>query len=42
MSQIPKFSEETLSQLAYHYKEILNLLGEDPNGIPNNLMPLFA
>ena len=31
MSQIPKFSEETLSQLAYHYKEILNLLGEDPN-----------
>ena len=30
MSQIPKFSEETLSQLAYHYKEILNLLGEDP------------
>ncbi len=31
MSQIPKFSEETLSQLAYHYKEILNILGEDPN-----------
>ncbi len=31
MSQIPKFSEETLSQLAYHYKEILNLLGEDPS-----------
>ena len=30
MSQIPKFSEETLNQLAYHYKEILTLLGEDP------------
>lgn len=30
MSQIPKFSEEKLSQLAYHYKEILGILGEDP------------
>ncbi len=30
MSQIPKFSEETLNQLTYHYKEILTLLGEDP------------
>ena len=30
MSQIPKFSEETFNQLAYHYKEILGLLGEDP------------
>lgn len=30
MSQIPKFSEETLNQLAYNYKEILTLLGEDP------------
>ena len=31
MSQIPKFSEETLNQLAYHYKEILGILGEDPD-----------
>jgi GTP cyclohydrolase I len=30
MSQIPKFSEEKLEQLAYHYKEILGILGENP------------
>ena len=31
MSQIPTFSEEKLNQLAFYYKEILSLLGEDPD-----------
>ncbi len=31
MSQIPTLSEEKLNQLAFHYKEILSLLGEDPD-----------
>jgi GTP cyclohydrolase I len=30
MSQIPKFSEENLENLAFHYKAILGGLGEDP------------
>lgn len=30
MSQIPTFSPENLEQLAFHYREILKCLGEDP------------
>ena len=30
MSQIPTFSQENLEQLAFHYREILKCLGEDP------------
>ena len=30
MSQVPTFSEENLENLAFHYKEILKGLGEDP------------
>lgn len=30
MSQISTFSQENLDQLAYHYREILKCLGEDP------------
>ena len=29
--RIEKFNTETLDKLSYHYKEILGLLGEDPN-----------
>lgn len=30
-TKIERYNPETLSKLAYHYKEILGLLGEDPN-----------